>query len=65
MKEFSEIKLQTEDPETPFKEPDSPQSPTEPNPYPVTDPVTEPTPAPEPFPAPPEPIPEMPPDVVF
>jgi hypothetical protein len=64
MKEFSEMNLQTEEPETPFKEPDAPTIPEPSNPtdpYPVTDPMPE----PEPFPAPPEPSPTYPPDVIF
>lgn len=71
-------KLQTEEPDNPFKDqneptiPDIPPNPLDPfpghepappNPYPVTDPI--PAPNPEPFPTPPEPIPEYPPDVVF
>ena len=70
------IKLQPEEPEYPFKDPnerDNPivpeptipeRSPEEPNPYPVTDPIPEPVPVP-PVPTPPEPIPKFPPDVVF
>ena len=60
-------KLQTEEPDNPFKDPNEPTipepSPDPPNPYPVTDPIPEPNP--EPFPTPPEPIPQYPPDVVF
>ena len=63
MKEFDEIKLQTEASEIPFKEPEQPSAPDPnvPDPYPVTDPIAE----PEPIPLPPEPSPEYPPDVVF
>jgi periplasmic protein TonB len=70
MNKFDELKLQTEEPENPFTEPENPNEPEipqpppiEPDPYPVTDPIPEPNP--EPFPTPPEPIPDFPPDVVF
>ncbi len=69
--ENSTVKLKTENPENPFKEPAEPTipeptipepSPNEPNPYPVTDPIPEPDS--DPFPTPLEPIPQFPPDVV-
>ena len=68
--EKSAMKLQTENPENPFKDPKEPTlpeptipepSPETPDPYPVSDPIPE----PKPFPMPPEPIPKLPPDVVF
>ena len=66
--EKSVIKLQSENPENPFKDPNEPMIPEpfpEPVPYPNPDPIPEPMPEPEPFPVPPEPIPKFPPDVFF
>jgi hypothetical protein len=71
MTNYDELKLQEQEPETPFTEPTEPTEPPpmpdvpdDPNPYPVTDPIPEPSPN-EPFPMPPEPIPQFPPDVTF
>ncbi len=67
MNKLNNIKLQTDEPDEPLKEPTAHEIPVPPDqpldPYPVTDPIPEPNP--EPFPTPPEPIPEFPPDVVF
>lgn len=62
-------KLQIEDPEKPFHEPDQPNLPDIPNPTPnpFPNPASNPNPSPEPepFPTPLEPVPDYPPDVVW